>query len=85
MCWPTEVEPDEATPRTSGWTSRLSASTRLQVTRFTTPLGRPAWIKSSSMRMAVCGTIDAALRTKVFPVVMQNGSIQPMGIMAGKL
>ena len=33
----------------------------------------------------VCGTIDAALSTKVLPVVMQNGSIQPIGIMAGKL
>ena len=72
-------------PLTCGFTSRLSASTRLQVTRLTTPLGMPASISSSSIRIAVCGTIDAAFSTKVLPVVMANGIIQPMGIMAGKL
>jgi len=62
-----------------------SASTRLQVTRLTTPLGKPASISNSSIRIEVCGTIDAALRTKVLPVVMANGSIHPIGIIAGKL
>ncbi len=85
MCLPTEVEPTKVMPRTSGCTSRLSASTREQVTRLTTPLGRPASISSSIMRMDVCGTIEAAFSTKVLPVVMQNGSIQPIGIIAGKL
>ena len=37
------------------------------------------------MRMAVCGTIDAAFSTNVLPVVMAKGIIQPIGIMAGKL
>ena len=37
------------------------------------------------MRIEVCGTIEAAFSTKVLPVVMQNGSIQPIGIIAGKL
>ena len=85
MCRPTEVEPTKVTPLTSGLVSSESASTREQVTRLTTPLGRPASISSSSMRIEVCGTIDAALRTKVLPVVMQKGSIQPIGIIAGKL
>ena len=35
------------------------------------------------MRIEVCGTIEAAFSTKVLPVVMQNGSIQPIGIIAG--
>ena len=36
------------------------------------------------MRIEVCGTRLAALSTKVLPVVMASGVIQPMGIMAGK-
>ncbi len=39
---------------------------------------------SSSMWL-VSGTGLAALRTKVLPQAMQIGSIQPKGIMAGKL
>ena len=31
------------------------------------------------------GTMLAALSTKVFPVTMHSGIIQPQGIMAGKL
>ena len=85
MCLPTSVEPTKVMPRTSGLVSRLSASTRLHVTRLATPRGRPASISSSIIRMEVCGTIEAALRTNVFPVVIANGSIQPIGIIAGKL
>ncbi len=36
------------------------------------------------MRIEVCGTGEAALSTKVFPVVTASGIIQPMGIMPGK-
>ena len=39
---------------------------------------------SSSMWL-VSGTGLAALSTKVLPVAMHSGSIQPKGIMAGKL
>ena len=56
-----------------------SASLRLQVTRFTTPLGRPASISSSRTRMAVWGVRLAAFRTNVFPVVMQRGSSSRRG------
>ena len=35
--------------------------------------------------MPVVGTMLAALRTKVLPVTMHSGIIQPKGIMAGKL
>jgi len=37
------------------------------------------------MRMEVSGVWDAALRTTVLPVAMASGTIQPQGIMAGKL
>ena len=35
--------------------------------------------------MPEVGTMLAALRTRVLPVTMHRGSIQPKGIMAGKL
>ncbi len=63
----------------------ISASLREQVTMLTTPLGRPASMSSSSRRMAEVGTMLAAFSTKVLPVTMQSGIIQPKGIMAGKL
>jgi hypothetical protein len=41
-------------------------------------------MSSSAIRIAVCGTNDAALSTKVLPVVMASGVIHPIGIIAGK-
>ena len=79
------MEPTKETPRTSGCVIMISASVRLQVTRLTTPFGRPASMSSSMSRMPVVGTMLASLRTKVLPVAMQSGSIQPKGIMPGKL
>ena len=35
--------------------------------------------------MPVVGTMLASFRTRVLPVTMHSGSIQPKGIMAGKL
>ena len=35
--------------------------------------------------MPVVGTMLASLRTRVLPVTMHSGSIQPKGIMPGKL
>ena len=58
---------------------------RPQVSRLTTPLGMPASWSSSTRRMAVVGTMLAAFSTIVLPVTMQSGTIQPKGIMAGKL
>ena len=79
------VEPTKLTPRTSGCVIMSSASLRLQVTTLTTPAGRPASWSSSVRRMPVVGTMLASLRTNVLPLTMQSGSIQPNGIIAGKL
>src|SRR5665647_3425624 len=85
MCLPTGVVPTKLTPRTAGCLSRTSACSFSAVTRLTTPLGRPASYSRSSRRPPVMGTGLAALSTSVLPVAMQRGSIQPKGIMAGKL
>ena len=69
---------------TLGWDSSSSASWRPAVTMLNTPGGRPASARSAAMRLEVCGTRLAALRTKVLPVVIASGVIQPIGIMAGK-
>jgi len=68
----------------SGCRSRISASLRLVVTRFSTPSGKPACFQSSLMRMADCGTKLATFSTMQFPVTMQMGAIHPCGSMAGK-
>ena len=51
---------------------------------------RSAWSRQarfrggSTGRRTRCGTRLATLSTKVLPVVIASGIIQPMGIMAGK-
>ena len=82
---PTGVLPTKLTPRTAGCLSRTSASSFSAVTMLTTPLGRPDSYSMSSSRWLVSGTKLALLSTKVLPQAMQIGSIQPKGIMAGKL
>src|SRR5450756_2423330 len=84
-CLPTGVVPTKLTPRTAGCFSRTSASSFSAVMRFTTPLGRPASYRMSSNLPPVMGTRLDALSTRVLPVAMHRGSIQPKGIMAGKL
>ena len=37
------------------------------------------------MRIDVSGVCDAAFKTTVLPVAMASGTIQPQGIIAGKL
>src|SRR5918992_198796 len=53
------------------------------ITRFITPGGTPAASKSSVMRTAVAGVIDAGLNTTVFPAT-NAGAIFQIGIATGK-
>jgi hypothetical protein len=69
----------------SGWERNNSASLREQVTKLTTPSGRPASLRRATNLREVIGVIDDALSTSVSPVAMHMGIIHPIGIMAGKL
>lgn len=55
------------------------------VSTLTTPCGSPASSNSSNSRMEVMGVVLDAFITMVLPVAIHSGTIQPIGIMAGKL
>src|SRR6185369_1834743 len=81
---PTPLEPVKEIALTAGWLMISSpASDPEPSTRFKTPGGIPAASKSSVIRTAVAGVIEAGLKTTVLPAT-SAGEIFQTGIATGK-
>src|SRR5438477_454852 len=75
-CLATGVEPTKLMARTCGWSQSALTTSRPPLTRFTTPLGRPVFSKSSKARCMDRGTRSDGFRMKVFPHAMAYGRNQ---------
>ena len=84
MCLATGEEPTNETALTLGWASSASTHSRPPWTTLRTPLGSPAFSRSSARRRAVSGTFSLGLRTNVLPQAIASGNIHS-GTIAGKL
>ncbi len=72
MYFATGVEPTKETALTLGWASSASTQSRPPWTRLSTPLGSPAFSRSSARITAVSGTFSLGLRTNVLPQAMRQ-------------
>src|SRR3954470_15268386 len=84
MYFATGDEPTNEIAFTLGWVSSASTHSRPPWTRFRTPLGKPAFSRSSMIITTVSGTFSLGFKTKVFPQARASGNIH-IGTIAGKL
>jgi hypothetical protein len=82
---PTSVEPVKDSLRTAGCfiIAATDGPVGTGVTRFTTPAGSPARVRTSTMYAAVSGVSDAGFSTMVQPAANAGASLR-VAIAAGK-